>query len=203
MYFDYYGFPPESYKYKYDAPGDPDLAKRIHEALKINGIKSKLDPKRGWDHGVFVPMMLINPSADIPIVQVSVLSNQDPEEHYKLGEALLPFRKEGIAIIGSGMSYHNMREFMSGRDKHEVINAEFDNYLNQVCTSGEPKERKRGLISWRHANGATAAHPISAAEHFMPLVVVAGAGGSKPGERIFKWDMSGRFRLSGFIWKDE
>lgn len=148
-------------------------------------------------------MMLINPAANIPIVQMSVLKNQEAEDHYKLGEVLHQFRKEGIAIIGSGMSYHNMREFMYGRERNEVVNVEFDNYINEVCTTEEVKERKRGLFSWRQVNGATAAHPIRAAEHFMPLMVIAGAGGSKPGERIFKWDMSGTFRLSGYIWKHE
>lgn len=202
LYFDYYGFPPESYKYKYDAPGDPETAELIHDALKKAGIPTKLDPKRGWDHGVFVPMMLINPAADIPIIQVSVLNNQDPELHYKLGEVLKQFRKEGIAVFGSGMSYHNMREFMSSRYKNEVVNKEFDNYLYKVCTEENEKDRKKGLLSWRKELGANEAHPMRAAEHFMPLIVIAGAGGSKPGERIFNWDMSGTFRLSGFIWKE-
>lgn len=203
LYFDYYGFPPETYKYKYDAPGDPALAERIHHTLKKAGIKSKLDPKRGWDHGVFVPMMLINPAASVPIVQISVLSNQDPEQHYKLGQALYEFRKEGIAILGSGMSYHNMREFMLGRHQSSVVNKEFDEYLNKVCTAEDEAQRKDGLVSWRQQKGATEAHPMRAAEHFMPLIVIAGAGGSKPGERIFNWDMSGVFRLSAFVWKDE
>nr|XP_026486768.1 extradiol ring-cleavage dioxygenase-like [Vanessa tameamea] len=202
LYFDYYGFPPETYKYRYDAPGDPELAKRIQISLKNAGIESKLDPKRGWDHGVFVPMMLINPSADIPIIQVSVLSNQDPEQHYALGQVLYQFRKEGVAIIGSGMSYHNMREFRYSRDTGKVVNAEFDEYLNKACTSGNDK-RKQDLIVWDSQPGAREAHPPRAAEHLMPLIVIAGAGGEGPGERIFNWDMSGTFRLSGFIWKDE
>lgn len=201
LYFDYYGFPPESYKYKYDAPGDPELAGRIHTELQKAGIKSRLDPQRGWDHGVFVPMMLINPAADIPIIQVSVLSNQDPEEHYKLGEVLYQFRKEGIAVLGSGMSYHNMREFRYGREG-KVVNAEFDEFLNKVCTAEDEKKRKEGLISWRQHPGATEAHPMRAAEHFMPLIVIAGAGGPNPGKRVFNWDMSGTFRLSGFVWKE-
>lgn len=133
LYFDYYNFPPESYKYKYDAPGDPELAQRIHEQLKKAGIDSKLDAERGWDHGVFVPMILINPKADIPIVQISVLSNQDPVQHYKLGKVLKQFRKEGVAVFGSGMSYHNMYEFMNGRNKGKVVNEEFDEFLNEVC----------------------------------------------------------------------
>lgn len=201
LYFDYYGFPPESYLYKYNAPGDPQLAKHVQETLKKNGIDSKLDPKRGWDHGVFVPMMLLNPSADIPIIQISVLRNQDPEAHYKLGQVLQQFRKEGVAIIGSGMSYHNMRQFMTSRHLKEVINKDFDNFLYNACTADEDIRKER-LMSWREQPGATDAHPMGAAEHFMPLIVVAGAGGQQPGERIFNWDMSGTFRLSGFIWKD-
>ncbi|CAK1556029.1 unnamed protein product [Leptosia nina] len=94
LYFDYYGFPPESYTYKYNAPGHPDLAKQIHSALSDAGISSKLDPKRGWDHGVFVPMMLMNPEANIPIVQISVLKSQDAAAHYKIGEVLHKFRKD-------------------------------------------------------------------------------------------------------------
>ncbi|XP_072941333.1 uncharacterized protein [Epargyreus clarus] len=202
LYFDYYGFPPESYRYKYDAPGNPELAKRIQSELKKVGVDSKLDPKRGWDHGVFVPMMLINPAADIPIVQVSVLSHQDPETHYQLGKVLHTFRKEGVAIIGSGMSYHNMREFMYGRNSRTVVNADFDEFLNQACTSDDDKRRAE-LVAWRAQPGADEAHPPRAAEHFMPLIVIAGAGGKGPGERIFNWDMSGTFRLSGFIWKNE
>uniref|UniRef100_A0A2A4JXU1 Extradiol ring-cleavage dioxygenase class III enzyme subunit B domain-containing protein n=1 Tax=Heliothis virescens TaxID=7102 RepID=A0A2A4JXU1_HELVI len=202
LYFDYYGFPPETYKYRYDAPGDPALAERIHHTLKKAGINSKLDSKRGWDHGVFVPMMLINPSASIPIVQISVLSNQDAEQHYNLGKALYEFRKDGIAILGSGMSYHNMREFMTSMSR-SVVNEDFDNFLNKVCTAESEEERKEGLLSWRQQKGATEAHPMHAAEHFMPLIVIAGAGGSKPGERIFNWDMGGKFRLSGFVWKEE
>ncbi|KAM3956838.1 LOW QUALITY PROTEIN: uncharacterized protein ACR2FA_009146 [Aphomia sociella] len=202
LYFDYYGFPPESYKYKYEAPGDPELAKRIHE-VKKEGISSKLDPKRGWDHGVFVPMMLINPSADVPIVQISVLSNQDPVQHYNLGKALYQFRKEGVAVIGSGMSYHNMREFMYSRGMGDVVNKEFDDYLNNICTEEDEEKRKQGFVEWREQQGATEAHPMRAAEHFMPLVVVAGAGGSRAGKRVFNWDMSRTFRLSGFLWKEE
>ncbi|CAH2238482.1 extradiol ring-cleavage dioxygenase-like isoform X2 [Pararge aegeria] len=201
LYFDYYGFPPETYKYRYDAPGDPELAKRIHTELTKAGIDSKLDPKRGWDHGVFVPMMLINPTADIPIIQISVLANQNPEEHYNLGQVLHQFRKEGIAIFGSGMSYHNMREFRFSRNTGRVVNEEFDAFLYNACTSTNEK-RKEQLLVWEKQPGASDAHPPRAAEHLMPLIVIAGAGGEGPGERVFNWDLTGTFRLSGFVWKN-
>ncbi|XP_041988891.1 4,5-DOPA dioxygenase extradiol-like [Aricia agestis] len=202
LYFDYYGFPPETYKYRYDAPGDPELAKRIHNSLKSAGIDAKLDPKRGWDHGVFVPMLLINPAADVPIVQISVLKSQDPEDHYKLGEVLYQFRKEGVAVFGSGMSYHNMREFMYGRTRDSVVNKEFDGFLESACTS-ENEERKKKLLVWDKQPGAREAHPPHAAEHLMPLIVIAGAGGKGQGKRIFKWDLRQVYRLGGYIWKDE
>ncbi|VVC99309.1 unnamed protein product [Leptidea sinapis] len=202
LYFDYYGFPPESYKYKYSAPGDPELAQDIHKTLTDAGIESKLDPKRGWDHGVFVPMLLMNPGADIPIIQISVLTNQDANKHYKLGEALYKYRKSGIAIVGSGMSYHNMREFRSGEYDRKVVNEDFDNFLNNACTASND-ERREKFSSWDKQSGAREAHPPRAAEHFMPLVVVAGAGGGAGGKRIFNWDYMGIFRLSGFVWKNE
>lgn len=135
LYFDYYGFPAESYKYTYDAPGDPELARRVHNQLKKAGIDSKLDDQRGWDHGVFVPMKLINPAANIPIVQMSVLSDQDPERHYRIGQVLKKFRKDGVAILGSGMSYHNMYEFMNSRFHGKVVNKEFDEFLNKVSST--------------------------------------------------------------------
>lgn len=148
-----------------------------------------------------MPMMLINPSADIPIIQMSVLSNQSPEEHYKIGQVLYQFRKEGIAVFGSGMSYHNMREFRNSRNSGTVVNKEFDEFLNKACTLSNEK-RKKLLSEWEHQAGARDAHPPRAAEHLMPLIVIAGAGGDNPGERIFNWDLYGGFRLSGFIWKN-
>nr|AYE56499.1 4,5-DOPA extradiol dioxygenase [Bombyx mori] len=202
LYYDYYGYPPEAYEYRYDAPGYPELANEIHEKLKESGIDSKLDDERGWDHGLFVPMLLINPAADIPIVQVSVLKNQDPRKHYQLGEALQMFRAQGIAIIGSGMTYHDFIKIKSHCYQDQVVNKEFDYYLNTVCTAGEESARREGLIAWKQQPGGIEAHPEGAAEHLMPLIVVAGAGGPRPAERVFNWDMLGTFRLSSFIWKD-
>lgn len=202
LYFDYYGFPEETYKYRYDAPGDPNLAKKIQSKLAEAGIKSELDDKRGWDHGVFVPMLLINPKADIPIVQVSVLNNQDPEAHFKYGRALYDLRKEGIAIFGSGMSYHNMRSFrtMHYNRYDKVVNKNFDDFLFDACTSDE-KERLESLKVWSNHPEASESHPPHAAEHLMPLIVIAGAGGPDKGERILNWDLEGMFRLGSFVWK--
>lgn len=183
LYFDYNNFP--------------------HAALKKEGIRSKLDAERGWDHGTFIPMMLINPAADIPIVQVSVLANQDAEEHYKLGEVLKQFREENIAVIGSGMSYHNMAEFLKYLivSDNTIVNEVFDKFLDEACVSGG-EDRKERLLHWAEQEGALEAHPPREAEHFMPLIVNAGAGGSGAGEKVSSGVFLGKFKLSGYIWRD-
>lgn len=200
LLYDYYNFPPESYTYKYDAPGDPILAGKIKDAFDEANIPSKLDTERGWDHGVFIPMMLINPSADIPIIQVSILKNQDAEQHYKIGEVLYQFRKEGIAVFGSGLSYHNMKELrraLSNSDD-KVINQNFDNFLTEVCT-GDLENRKK-IVKWQDQLEALESHPLGKADHLMPLIVNAGAGGSEPGKKIFESIYCRRFKLSAYIW---
>ena len=114
LIFDYGGFPPESYRYTYAASGDGALAKRAAALLQAAGIAARLDESRGWDHGVFVPMMLMWPKADVPIVCLSLLTNADPAQHFELGRALRPLRDEGVLILGSGSSYHNMGGFFGG-----------------------------------------------------------------------------------------
>ena len=105
LIFDYGGFPPESYRYTYAARGDPSLAQRAAALLQTAGIAARLDESRGWDHGVFVPMMLMFPKADVPIVCLSLLNDPDPAKHFDLGRALRPLRDEGVLILGSGSSY--------------------------------------------------------------------------------------------------
>lgn len=180
--------------------GDPILARRLHEAFKNAGIQSALDDKRGWDHGVFIPMMLINPAANIPIIQLSILKNQNALQHFDIGKVLYEFRKEGIAIFGSGMSYHNMKAFkMADRGfDTTIVNKEFDDYLSNVCLGDE--EMRKKIIFWEEANGALDCHPIGEADHLMPLIVNVGASGSHPGTRIFESVFLGKFILSGFMW---
>lgn len=201
LLYDYNNFPPETYKYKYNASGDPQLATSIYEALIDEGIKARLDNERGWDHGTFIPMMLINPSADIPVIQVSILANEDAEQHYRLGEVLYKFRKQGVAVIGSGMSYHNMTEFKKALKPSDwsIVNEEFDDFLYEVCT-GDVEKRKRALVEWQLEPGALQAHPLTEADHLMPLIVNAGSGGRVAAKRIFKSVFLGKFLLSGYIW---
>ncbi|KAJ8704114.1 hypothetical protein PYW07_013408 [Mythimna separata] len=203
LMYDYYNFPPESYEFKYDAPGDPVLAGRIHDAFKNADIPSALDDKRGWDHGVFIPMMLINPKADIPIVQISILQNQNAAQHYNIGKVLYQFRKEGVAIFGSGLSYHNMKEFDNARPvtEKEIANEDFDNFLNDVCTGDE--ENRKKILLWDQQKGGLESHPLGEADHLMPLIVNAGAGGTRPGKKMYESVFLGKFKLSGFMWDGE
>ncbi|CAG9136971.1 unnamed protein product [Plutella xylostella] len=204
LLFDYYNFPPESYTYKYGALGHPEIAQRLCNALNDAGIPAKLDTERGWDHGLFIPMMLINPAANIPIVQISMLDNQDAKPHYEIGKVLQQFRRDGIAILGSGMTYHNIDRFLSYtyKDGDDVVNKEFDDYLTKVCTAENEADRKAGLLAWKDQPGGLEAHPPGKAEHLIPLMMTAGAGGDKPAETICTCDC-GAFRLSSYIWKDE
>jgi aromatic ring-opening dioxygenase catalytic subunit (LigB family) len=113
LLFDYSGFPPETYTYTYPAPGSPDLACRVAELLSAYGVPTRLDPSRGWDHGTFVPLKLMFPHADVPVVALSLHSSLDPDLHINMGRALAPLRSEGVFIIGSGMSFHNFAYFFT------------------------------------------------------------------------------------------
>ncbi|PRP86222.1 putative aromatic ring-opening dioxygenase LigB subunit [Planoprotostelium fungivorum] len=175
LYYDYYGFPPESYAIKYPAPGSPQVAKRVQDLLTQNGFKVTMDEKRGWDHGVFVPMVMLRPQADIPIVQLSVLNSQDANEHLRYGQVLSSLRDEGVAVIGSGMTFHNMRTMMSrfsgqGSSKSNV-NDSFEKNLSEAFQTPSSTDRIEKMKKWE-----------AWTEHFMPALVVAGAGGDVAAE---------------------
>lgn len=179
MLFDYYGFPAHTYELDYPAPGSPELAESIGGLLGAAGIAYRYDSDRGLDHGVFVPMLLMYPDADIPVVQMSLRSDLDAGFHLGLGEAIAPLRDEGVLILGSGMSYHNMRRFGTAHAMEESI--EFDQWLTSACTA-EPSRRREALAEWTKAPSARAAHPRE--EHLLPLMVVAGAA-PEVGTHIF------------------
>lgn len=180
MLFDYYGFPPHTYELSYPAPGSPELADRIAALLDESGIVHQFDNERGFDHGVFVPLLLMYPDADIPVVQVSLRNDLDAEFHLGLGEAIAPLRNEGVLIIGSGMTYHNMNAF--GTAQTGPDSAAFDDWLTAACTA-DPPQRRHQLTHWADAPAARAAHPRE--EHLLPLMVVAGAAGAEPGAALF------------------
>ncbi|KAG5961361.1 hypothetical protein E4U56_003921 [Claviceps arundinis] len=184
LYYDYYGFPPEAYTIKYPAKGDPTLASEIKDLLEQEGLSAQLDASRGWDHGVFVPLSLINPAADIPVVQLSVLESENPEEHLRMGKALRRLRERNIAIVGSGFaSLHNMRELMGLRGGNAVrtgfkaLSDEWNGALTKAVMARSESERWTGLMGWRGLPHSERMHPLGGGEHFMPLVVCAGAAG--------------------------
>lgn len=181
MEYDYYGFPEHTYHVQYPAPGSPKLAKRVRDLLAASGMTSAEDPERGFDHGVFVPMVLMYPEADIPVVLLSMKSDYDPLEHIKLGEALAPLRDEGVLIVGSGLTYHNMRGF--GRPASYEPSVQFEQYLFEAVSNNDPQQRNQALIDWEQAPFARIVHPRE--DHLIPLMVVAGAAGDSIGQRIF------------------
>ena len=153
MFYDYYGFPEFTYKLKWPAPGSPELAARVESLLNGAGIQTKRETERGYDHGAFVPLMLAFPEAKIPVAQLSLIRGLDPERHVTLGAALEPLRSEGVLIIGSGMSYHNMQGFFSGGPAVESASRRFDNWLAAAVSMPDPGQRRAALIEWKRAPG--------------------------------------------------
>jgi aromatic ring-opening dioxygenase catalytic subunit (LigB family) len=189
LLYDYYGFPESTYQITFPAPGAPEVAARVSELLTVAGIKCTYDCTRGFDHGVFIPLKVAFPMADVPIVQVSLLASMNPAEHIRLGQALAPLRDEGVLIIGSGMSYHNMRTFKSQMrgskgPAPDEGSQRFDDWLEQVLTRATPDERVAGLTHWDTAPAAREAHPRE--EHLLPLHVAVGAAGDDPRRRMLK-----------------
>lgn len=190
LLYDYYGFPPSTYEIKFPAPGAPDVSTRIAELLGAAGIAWKYDHERGFDHGVFIPLKVAFPEANVPIVQVSLLASMDAAEHIRIGRALAPLRDEGVLIVGSGMTYHNMRTLMTsmrrggGNGQADEGSQRFDDWLEEVLTKATPKVRATALAAWDRAPAARAAHPRE--EHLLPLHVVVGAAVDDPGRRTLK-----------------
>lgn len=192
LYYDYGGFPREAYSLKYPAPGSPEVANQVKKALEEADFQPFLDPKRGWDHGVFIPFLLINPAADVPIVQLSVLASQDPREHLRMGRALASLRDANIAIVGSGFaSFHNlplMFGLMGGQGNSSAARTiqnrakEWNKALTESALEEKQADREEKLAKWRNFPHAYDMHPQHGAEHFMPLLVCAGAAGETPGK---------------------
>jgi aromatic ring-opening dioxygenase catalytic subunit (LigB family) len=182
LLFDYYGFPAHTYELKYPAPGSPELALRIQELLSAADIPCHADAQRGFDHGVFIPLLLVYPDADIPIVQLSLKTGLDPNIHLRAGQALSSLKDEGVLIIGSGMSFHNMQGFFKGGFAHP--SQQFDQWLSAAIVQTSIEARNSMLSEWVNAPGALASHPRS--EHLLPLMVSAGAAGDQIGRKIFE-----------------
>jgi aromatic ring-opening dioxygenase catalytic subunit (LigB family) len=187
LLFDYYGFPAHTYQLQYPAPGSTELARRIQDLLGAAGLPSRADAQRGFDHGVFIPLLLVYPEADIPIVQLSLKVGLDPATHIRAGQALSALREDGVLIVGSGMSFHNMQGFFKGGFDHP--SKQFDQWLSAAASQTDAEARNALLTDWANAPGAHESHPRS--EHLLPLMVVAGAAGEHAGRKIFEGDIKG------------
>ncbi|GAX26674.1 4,5-DOPA dioxygenase extradiol [Fistulifera solaris] len=194
MYFDYYGFPPETYEFKYPAPGNPELARQIQNLLSEKGIESQLDAKRGLDHGAFVPLMLMYPDADIPVVCVSLHSSLSPDIHLALGNALAPLQDQGVLLLGSGFAFHNFDAMRNPDEASYKKSNDFNNWLKDAVMAN-PVEKLR---DWKNAPSARFAHPRE--EHLMPLLVTAAAGGS-PQIIYDRQAGNGDFAISGYLFE--
>ncbi len=179
LIYDYQGFPEESYEIEYPCPGEPQLARSIAEQLHKAGFDAGLDEARGFDHGLFVPLKIMYPEADIPCVQLSLVKSFDPAEHIRLGYALQDLGNQSLLLIGSGFSFHNMKAFFTPEtDDTRAMNESFDRWLLETCSNQEltEDERRRRLINWESAPFARYCHPRE--EHLLPLQVCYGFASS-------------------------
>jgi 4,5-DOPA dioxygenase extradiol len=199
MIYDYYGFPDAAYRITYPAAGSPALADSIRWTLNRHGFDARLDDERGFDHGVYVPLKLMYPDADIPCVQLSLIRGLDPAAHIRMGQALAALEVENLLIVGSGFSFHNMEAFFSPSGERTQRNDAFQSWLIETCTDSRMPEnaRTQRLVEWERAPYARFCHPR--AEHLLPLHVCYGAAGRACDQR-FEPHILG-VRAGTFLWK--
>ena len=198
MYYDYFGFPREAYEVTYPAPGSPDLAARVIDLLRGNKVPCDVNPDRGFDHGLFIPLMMMFPEADIPAIQLSLLHSLDAQAHIELGRALRGLLPENTLVVGSGFSFHNMAAFdWRAATAPDPRNDAFQNWLIQVCTAAtSEEEREQRLVGWETAPSARYCHPRE--EHLLPLHVCVGIA-QEPAELVFDDHVLGK-RSVAFLW---
>lgn len=198
LYFDYYGFPEESYQLTYPVPGAPELAQELRRVLDSAGFRATLNGERGLDHGVFVPALLLFPEADIPCLQLSLLESLDPKQHLALGRALQGLRQQGVMMVGSGFSFHNMRAFFEkDGPEGERLNKAFEVWLADTLAEPSAEVREQRLQSWEQAPGARYCHPRE--EHLMPVHVCAAAAGTAVSQG---WHFTALGRQGSCYWWD-
>ena len=199
LIYDYYGFPPETYEYRYPAPGHPALAERMRAMLENAGIEARLDRERGFDHGLFVPLLLMYPDADIPCIQLSLAASLDPALHIETGRALAGLNDEPLLFLGSGFSFHNLRELMGKKDASiDPRNQAFETWLGETMSAAQlsDDEREARLLGWESAPHARYCHPRE--EHLLPLHTCFGfAGGAA--KTLFQQPVAG-FIASAYEW---
>lgn len=190
---DFGGFPAELYRARYDAPGAPALARRAAELLSASGVVSELSNERGLDHGAWVPLSLMYPDGDVPVTQLSVQPSAGAAEHFRIGRALAPLRREGVLVLSTGGATHNLRQLGRGSDAPDWA-ARFDEWLDEKIRGGAYEE----LLDYRRlAPHASVAHPTD--EHLLPLFVAAGAGDSDaPGLGLHKGWTHGSLSMAAY-----
>ncbi len=201
LIYDYYGFPANSYEIEYPAPGDPALAHKIFTLLRDYGIDANLDDQRGFDHGLFVPLKIMYPEANIPCIQLSLVNSLNPVEHIRIGEALTGLKDENILVIGSGFSFHNLKAIFShSTSEIDILNESFEQWLVDTCSNELIDEhvRERMLIDWESAPGARYCHPRE--EHLLPLHVCYGLAKS-PAREVFTLEVMNK-KASTYLWQD-
>jgi aromatic ring-opening dioxygenase catalytic subunit (LigB family) len=179
LIYDYYCFPPETYALQYPAPGQPALAAQAAALLQAAGLPAAMDCHYGWDHGVFIPLKVMYPQADIPVVAMSLQAGLDPALHCAMGAALHSLRDAGVLIVGAGMSYHNLANFAAAAPASFA----FHDWLDQTLAA-KRDERTRLLAQWSQSPGGRASHPRE--EHLLPLMVASGAGSDAPARRLWR-----------------
>ncbi|MFA6231761.1 MAG: class III extradiol ring-cleavage dioxygenase [Rhodanobacter sp.] len=191
LLFDYQGFPDYTYQLTWPAPGSPEIATCVRDLLAETGLSSAANDQRGYDHGVFVPLKVAFPDADIPVVQLSLQRGLDPATHLEIGRALRPLREQGVLIIGSGQTYHNMRGF--GGPGPDPRAEAFDAWLRHAITTMDTRDQS--LVDWEQAPGARDAQPRE--DHLLPLMVAAGAASGDRATVDFHGRILGK-PISGF-----
>lgn len=171
---DFGGFPKALFEVQYPAPGDPQLAAEVVELLKADGLTVRIDAKRPFDHGVWVPLSLMYPQADIPVVQVSLPTHGGPALQTRVGHALAGLREQGVLLIGSGSITHNLREldWHAGPESVELWARTFRDWMIEKLAAND----EAALHDYRQqAPNAVRNHPSD--EHLLPLYFARGAGG--------------------------
>jgi len=198
LIYDYSGFPAAAYQLRYPAAGQPELAHEIANLLNAAGHKANLDDQRGFDHGLFIPLLLMYPEANIPCIQLSLTADLDPARHLDMGRALQPLLNKNLLILGSGLSFHNLRKMFSPDPQTMQAGQAFDQWLTESLTQTDlsQSEREARLLNWEQAPGSRLCHPRE--EHLLPVHVCAGMAGTAA-KQIFNEPLF-QYPVSGFMW---
>jgi 4,5-DOPA dioxygenase extradiol len=170
---DFFGFDRALYDIAYPAPGDPELARRVAGLVEATGFACAQDPERGLDHGAWEPLVLMYPEADVPVVQLALMAGADAATHLRLGQALEPLRHEGVLVLASGTAVHNLAQWREDPAATPAWARAFDDWLAGAVARGD-RAAIAGYLS--NAPHAAMAHPSE--DHFLPLPVAMGAGGT-------------------------